>query len=148
VSESSIPYGKLSVLVIEDESYTRRIICQLLHNLGVRSISQAEDGEKGFLEVVRTRPDLVLCDIYMKPSDGMAFLRKLHHCAIGNVKNTPVIFLTADAQEETVSLAKQMKVNGYLVKPVSQAELKKRVDGVLASKFAKQPAPLPTSPRV
>jgi len=121
-------YEKTRILVVEDEDYTRKIIVGLLRQLGYRLIDEAADGEAGFKELLRTRPTIVLCDVHMAPLDGLGFLRKLRGLANPALSCTTVIFLTADKQADTVMSAKNLQVDGYLVKPVSLASLKSRLD--------------------
>lgn len=124
-------YKDLRILVIEDEAFSRRIISGLLRQIGFNLIEEATDGELGFRETLRTRPQAVLCDIHMEPLDGLGYLSKLRDYAGPEIAATPVIFLTADKQQETVLSAKHLKVDGYLVKPVSLASLKQRLDALL-----------------
>lgn len=131
----AIEYDKIRILVVEDEAYTRQIICGLLRQLGFRLIDEAADGEAGFKELVRTRPVLVLCDVHMQPLDGLGFLAKLRGMSNATFGALPVIFLTADKQQETVLTAKKLQVDGYLVKPVSLTALKQRIDLVLQKKL-------------
>lgn len=131
---TDIDYGTVRVLVVEDEEFTRKIIRTLLHQLGVRLYHEATDGRAGLLEVLRVRPQLVLCDIHMKPVDGLQFLKSLREAKIPAIARTPVVFLTSDSQTDTVLLAKEQSVDGYLVKPVSLAQLKRKLDSVLGPK--------------
>lgn len=131
----AMEYEKIRILVVEDEAYTRQIICGLLRQLGFRLIDEASDGEAGFKELVRTRPVLVLCDVHMQPLDGLGFLAKLRGMSNAAFGALPVIFLTADKQQETVLTAKKLQVDGYLVKPVSLTALKQRIDLVLQKKL-------------
>lgn len=128
----AINFSALKVLVIDDETYIRRVVTQLLRRLEVTYIVEAAEGKQGFMEVVRNRPDVVLCDINMKPVDGMTFLSILRKTSNAEIAQTPVIFLTADSQQETVIRAAKLHVNGYLVKPVSLTDLKKRITAVLS----------------
>ncbi|SRR5258708_39231142 len=125
------PYEKLVVLVVEDEPHTRGIIKGMLRQIGVRSVLEAADGKAGLDEVMRGKPNLVLCDIHMEPVDGRMFLKLLRDARLQQVRLTPVIFLTADAQRDTVMFAKEHHVNGYLVKPVALGDLKARIDAIL-----------------
>lgn len=127
-----INFSALKVLVIDDETYIRRVVTQLLRRLEVTYIVEAAEGKQGFMEVVRNRPDVVLCDINMKPVDGMTFLSILRKTSNTEIAQTPVIFLTADSQQETVIRAAKLHVNGYLVKPVSLTDLKKRITAALS----------------
>ena len=124
-------YESIRVLVLEDEGHIRQIICSLLRQLGFRHIHEASDGGEGFKELVRVRPEVVLCDIHMKPVDGRQFLKMVRTVKVEWVKNIPIIFLTADANPDTVAFAKEFQINGYLVKPVSVNDLKARIDSVL-----------------
>jgi two-component system chemotaxis response regulator CheY len=126
------PYSDLTVLVIDDDTGTRQLIKKMLQLMGVRSIAEANEGKTGLAEVVRTHPDLVLCDVHMGPVDGQDFLRLVRDSKIEWVRKLPVIFLTADATPDTVRQAKEHEVDGYLVKPVSAEDLKKRIDSSLS----------------
>ncbi len=124
-------YEQLVVLIVEDEVHTRTVIKSLLRRIGIRSIVEAADGKAGLDEVLRARPTIVFCDVHMAPVDGLTFLKMLRQTKIESMRRTPVVFLTADAQRDTVMFAKEYQVNGYLVKPVSLGDLKSRIDAVL-----------------
>lgn len=126
-----IDFSTLKVLVIDDEIYIRKVVIQLLRRLEVNYIVEAAEGKTGFMEVVRNKPHIVLCDINMQPVDGMTFLSILRKTSNAEIAATPVIFLTADSQQETVIRAAKLNVNGYLVKPVSLTDLKRRMVAAL-----------------
>ncbi|MBK1838910.1 response regulator [Azospirillum sp. YIM B02556] len=130
---SDTPYDKLSILLIEDEVYTRSLLRQILIQIGVRSIGEAANGKDGLMEIVRTRPDIVFCDVHMKPMNGLQVLQGMRNIKVKGVDRTPFIMLTADNQAETVRTALEHQVNGYLVKPVSLAQMKDRIDKVYAA---------------
>ncbi len=131
MNDKNNPYAGVTVLVIEDEGNTRLLIKRLLLQIGIISVVEAADGKAGLDEAMRTRPTIILCDVHMEPVDGRAFLKTLRGLKVRDLANTPVIFLTADAQTDTVLFAKEHHVNGYLVKPVSLTQLKTRVDAIL-----------------
>ena len=124
-------YKDVTVLVVEDEPTTRAGIRSQLRQIGIRTIVEAADGKAGLAEIARTRPTLVLCDVHMQPVDGRQFLKMVRTVKVEWVKNIPIVFLTADAKPETVAFAKEFQVNGYLVKPVTLADLKARIDTIL-----------------
>lgn len=126
-----VDYATIKVAVIEDEPHTRQIIRSQLLQLGVREIEEASNGKDGMLLVVRVRPHIVFCDVHMDTMDGLTFLKTLRALKVEAVRNTPVIFLTADAQSDTVLFAKEHAVSGYLVKPVSGAQLKAHIDAAM-----------------
>lgn len=127
--------SKLKILIIEDESHIRGIIRQILQRIGVEHIFESEEGGDGFMQTIRHRPDLVLCDIHMDPVDGLKYLQTLRTAQIEVVKDTPVVFLTSNADHETVLRAKEYMVNGYLVKPVSLNDVKKQIGRALGIVF-------------
>lgn len=124
-------YNVTRILVIEDETHIRKIIMRLLRQIGFRLIDEAEDGAKGLEELVRVKPNIVLCDIHMEPVDGLTFLKSVRSLGRRELSDLPVIFLTADTQVTTVAEAKDLRVDGYLAKPVSMKALKDRIDRVI-----------------
>jgi two-component system chemotaxis response regulator CheY len=131
-----IDFAKLTVLVVEDQEYIRKLIVQLLKKLGCASVIEAGDGEEGLQVLHRSTPDVVLCDIKMEPVDGLTLLTKVR--AGEGVRNaqTPIIFLTSDSERETVVQAIQAEVDGYMVKPVSPSDLKSKITAVLSKRLS------------
>ena len=127
----AVNYENVRVLVLEDELHIRRIICRLLREIGFRLVDEASNGSDGFRELLRVRPNVVLCDIHMDHGDGMDFLRRLRALDHPELAHIPVVFLTADTNRETVLAARDLRVDGYLAKPISLTALKERVDAVL-----------------
>jgi two-component system chemotaxis response regulator CheY len=128
-----IDYAKLRILLVEDEEYTRKVIKQLLFNIGVRSFAESPDGRAGLQEVVRTRPDIVFCDVHMGDFGGLPFLEGIRKVKVQGIDRTPVVMLTADANKDTVVFAKEHAVAGYLVKPVNQQQLKGRIELIVGA---------------
>jgi two-component system, chemotaxis family, chemotaxis protein CheY len=124
-------FSGVNVLVVEDEAHTRRIIKAMLRNIGIQMIAEAENGRDGLIEAQSVRPHVVLCDVHMQPIDGREFLKTLRELPDEKLRETPVIFLTADAKRDTVIFAKDHLVNGYIVKPTSPGTLKSRIEAVL-----------------
>ena len=89
-------------------------------------------------ELLRVRPSLILCDIHMEPMGGLKFLQTLRSLKTHEVANLPVVFLTADAEVDTVLKAKELRVDGYIAKPVSLSQLQSKIDTVLAEHEARQ----------
>ncbi|MDR3514795.1 MAG: response regulator [Azospirillaceae bacterium] len=127
-----VDYGKIRVLLVEDEAFTRAIIHKILRDIGVVHIGLKDNGKDALLEVVRTRPDIVFCDVHMEQMDGRQFLQGVRAIKVRGANATPIVFLTADAHAETVNFARENGVNGYLVKPVSLKQVKDRIDVIVA----------------
>ena len=128
---SKTTLDRLRVLVVEDQPYMRQIIRQTLERMGVRHVYEAEDGGAGFKITVTMRPDIVFCDIHMEPVDGIQYLTQLRQFRNEEVARIPVVFLTADAEEDTVIKSKRSAVNGYIVKPTNAARLKENINRLL-----------------
>lgn len=127
-------YAKFRILVIEDQPFVRRTIVQIMTQIGFREIAEADNGETGMQECIRVKPDLVVCDIDMKPVSGLQFLASLRASAEAGIPRTPVVFLTNHTESEIVKQAMALGVNGFVVKPPSFAALKERVDRLLAGR--------------
>lgn len=125
-----VDFASLKVLVIDDQEFVRTIVKKMLLNLGIGTVLEAHDGNSGVEAVSRETPDLVICDIQMRPVDGFGFVRQLR--AIPAVARTPVIMLTAHTDATTVARAKDLDIGAFLAKPVLPPALKDKITRVLA----------------
>lgn len=127
-----IDFRKLTFLVVEDQDYVRNLVVQLLTRLEVGRILEEKDGAGALALLRTTTPDFILCDIKMDPVDGLEFLRDVRsgQGGVGD-PHVPVVFLTSDSERTTVMAAIKSDVDGYLVKPVSLADLKSKIVGIL-----------------
>ncbi|WP_298376686.1 response regulator [Azospirillum sp.] len=134
MDKQPVSYEQFRILVIEDQPFVRRTIVQILTQIGFQGIAEADNGETGMLECIRTNPDLIVCDIDMKPVSGLQFLAQLRASAEAANPSAPVVFLTNHTESEIVKQAMALGVNGFVVKPPSFAALKERVDRLLGSR--------------
>lgn len=125
-----VDLASLKVLVIDDQEFVRTIVKKMLSNLGVGTVLEAHDGNSGVEAVTREIPDLVICDIQMRPVDGFGFVRQLR--ATPSVSHTPVIMLTAHTDATTVARAKDLDIGAFLAKPVLPPALKEKIIRVLS----------------
>lgn len=119
------------ILVIDDEPLIRMTVCKALGRFGVKELRQAADGDAGFKETTIFLPDLVFCDVHMPVMTGIEYLEKVRTTPLTTINATPVIFLTSDRQEDVVVIAKSLKVDGYIVKPVAIPPLQKSLERIL-----------------
>lgn len=119
------------ILVIDDEPLIRMTVCKALGRFGVKELRQAADGEAGFKETSSFLPDLVFCDVHMPGTGGLEYLEKVRTTPVTALNDTPVVFLTSDRQEDVVVIAKSLKVDGYIVKPVALPQLQKNLERIL-----------------
>lgn len=128
--------GERTVLVVEDEPSLREIVARYLESRGF-SVLQAGNGEQALTEAAR-RPDLVVLDLILPGMNGMEVCRRLR-----GVSSTPIIMLTARAEERDRILGLMAGADDYIVKPFSLAELAARVCAVLRRSAAPMtPAPI------
>lgn len=131
----SVDLEQVTILLIEDEPYVRAIIRRILTNLRITKIHEAAEGGDGLMQTLRVRPNLVLCDVHMQPIDGITYLKTLRDVKVPEIRDTPVIFLTGDSNQDLVMRARELKVSGYMVKPVSVNDMKKSLGRVLNIEF-------------
>lgn len=134
MKKEAIDYGQYTILVIEDQPFVRRTIMQIVSQIGFKTIAEADNGESGIDQCRKLNPDIIVCDIEMKPMSGLDFLAALRSSQdVGN-NRTPVVFLTNHTESEIVKKAMSLGVNGFVVKPPSLGALKERVDRLLAQR--------------
>jgi two-component system chemotaxis response regulator CheY len=131
---SSERYAKLGAMVIDDQAVVRAMMGRMLTQLGFGFVAEARDGAQAMalVEAAERLPSVVLCDIGMKPMDGMSFLAALRARPEIQIARIPVILLTAAASGELAEQARALRANGYIVKPVTPDVLALRVERAMA----------------
>ncbi|WP_272673427.1 chemotaxis response regulator CheY [Providencia sp. PROV031] len=118
----------LSFLVVDDFSTMRRIVRNLLKELGFNKIEEAEDGVDA-LEKIRTGSiDFVVADWNMPNMDGLELLKTIR--GDDALKHIPVLMVTAEAKKENIIAAAQADASGYVVKPFTAAILEEKLNKV------------------
>lgn len=125
------PYEAMIAVVVDDQSFMRKVIITALRQLGITNVQEAADGAEGLKAVEQINPSFVICDIEMKPIDGLVFLQTLRASERG--KTVPVIFLTQHSESSVVTRARDLGVDGFLLKPPSVQKIKSRLDQILAN---------------
>ena len=112
------------ILIVEDEGVVALSLQSLLTKMGYTIIGTAITGDEAITLARERSPDVILMDIHIKGSlDGIQTTEK-----INEFSDVPVIFLTAYADDETVSRAIKTRSHSYLVKPVNQRELYSNIE--------------------
>ena len=104
---------KKKVCIVEDEPSIREIYQTELEANGFEVVT-ADDGQQGFDVISKEKPDVALIDLLMPVKDGMTLIRELQ--ADENLSEIPIIILSNLTEEETISKAKDIKTEFYLVK--------------------------------
>ncbi len=117
----------MKILVVDDFSTMRRIVRNLLVELGFSGalIQEADDGENALAMLRSTSFDLVVTDWNMPNMTGIDLLRAIR--GEESLKRTPVLMVTAENNREQIITAAQAGVNGYIVKPFSALTLEEKL---------------------
>ena len=118
----------MKVLVVDDFSTMRRIIKNLLRDLGFTNISEADDGNTALPMLKDGNFDFVVTDWNMPGMQGIDLLKAIR--ADSNLSHIPVLMVTAEAKKEQIIMAAQAGVNGYSVKPFTAATLNTKLDKI------------------
>lgn len=118
----------IKILVIDDFPTMRRIIRNLLKDLGFESVDEAEDGQQGLEKLRNGSFDLVVSDWNMPNMDGLTMLKEIR--ADENLAKIPVLMVTAEAKKENIIAAAQAGANGYVVKPFTAATLEEKLNKI------------------
>lgn len=115
----------MRILVVDDFQTMRRIIINLLRQLGFNNVVEAADGALAYEKINDDNIDMVISDWNMPNMSGIDLLRKLR--AEEKYKTLPFIMVTAEGKKENVIAAVQAGVNNYIVKPFNAATLKEKL---------------------
>ena len=121
----------MKVLIVDDFATMRRILKNILKQIGFSNIAEAEDGKTALAQLKNEKFDLVLCDWNMPEMTGLELLQKVR--SDDELKETPFVMVTAEAQKENILDAVKTGVSNYVVKPFTAEtigeKLKKVFDG-------------------
>ncbi len=112
-------------LVVDDFSTMRRIVRNLLKDLGYTNVDEAEDGVMGLSKLRSGTFDFVISDWNMPNMDGLTMLQNIR--ADAALAHLPVLMVTAEAKKENIIAAAQAGANGYVVKPFTAATLDEKL---------------------
>ncbi|BBP01225.1 chemotaxis response regulator CheY [Sulfuriferula nivalis] len=115
----------LKFLVVDDFSTMRRIVRNLLKELGYANVEEAEDGAQGLQMLKSAKFDFVVSDWNMPNMDGLQMLQAIR--ADPALSSLPVLMVTAEAKKENIIAAAQAGANGYVVKPFTAATLDEKL---------------------
>ena len=112
-------------LVVDDFSTMRRIVRNLLKELGFTNVEEAEDGVDALNKLRGGNFEFVVSDWNMPNMTGIELLRAIR--ADGTLKHLPVLMVTAEAKKENIIEAAQAGASGYVVKPFTAATLDEKL---------------------
>lgn len=119
----------MPILVVDDHRTMQAIVAKQLRDLGFRDIDTTDDPVSALTMMRQRRYRLILSDWNMEPMSGIVFLETLRRDPL--YAATPFILVTAENRPENVLAARQLGVDGYLVKPFDLAGLRAKLTAVL-----------------
>jgi len=105
----------MKVLVVDDFATMRRIVKNVLKQIGFTNISEADDGKTALKALKVEKFDLILCDWNMPEMSGLEVLKQMK--SDDALKDIPFVMVTAEAQKDNIIEAVKAGVNSYIVKP-------------------------------
>jgi two-component system chemotaxis response regulator CheY len=120
----------MKILIVDDFSTMRRIIKNLLRDLGFNNTVEADDGLTALPILQAGGIDFLVTDWNMPGMQGIDLLKAVR--ADENMATLPVLMVTAETKREQIIVAAQAGVNGYVVKPFTAATLKEKIDTIFA----------------
>ena len=118
----------MKILIVDDFSTMRRIVKNLLRDLGFNNTQEADDGQTALPMLKTGKFDFLVTDWNMPGMDGLTLLKEVR--SDENLKDMPVLMVTAEAKREQIIVAAQAGVNGYVVKPFTAATLKEKIEKI------------------
>lgn len=121
----------VSVLVVDDIDNMRQLVIGMLKELEITNVIQAQDGQDALetLRLPNVAVDLVILDWMMPRMSGIEMLREIRNDPV--LAKQRVLMLTAEAEKGSVVEAIKLRVDGYIIKPLSQAKLEEKINEIL-----------------
>ncbi|MBC9071331.1 chemotaxis response regulator CheY [Thauera sp. CAU 1555] len=119
---------KMKFLVVDDFSTMRRIVRNLLKELGYTNVDEAEDGAVALQKLNSAQFDFVVTDWNMPNMDGLTLLQTIRQTP--HLKHLPVLMITAEAKKENIIAAAQAGASGYIVKPFTSATMAEKLEKI------------------
>ena len=119
---------KMKILVVDDFSTMRRIVKNLLKQIGFENIEEAEDGQHALSKLKGDRFQFVVSDWNMPNMTGIELLKSVR--SDPELKDLPFLMVTAEAEKEKVIEAIKAGVNNYIIKPFTAEILKEKMDKI------------------
>jgi len=121
----------MDVLIVDDFATMRRILKNILRQIGFTNIYEADDGKSALNMLKKQKFDLILCDWNMPEMSGLELLNKVR--SDNELKDMPFVMVTAEAQKNNIIQAVQAGVSNYVVKPFTAETINGKLEKVFGS---------------
>ena len=119
---------KMKILVVDDFATMRRIVRNLLRQLGFENIEEAEDGKQAFSKLKEIKCNFIISDWNMPNMTGIELLQNVRRDL--ELKSLPFLMVTAESEKEKVIEAIKSGVNNYIIKPFTAEILKEKMEKI------------------
>jgi two-component system, chemotaxis family, chemotaxis protein CheY len=121
----------IKILVVDDFATMRRIIKNILKQLGYNDLDEADDGAAAIAKLKSSKFDFVITDWNMPNMSGLELVKAIR--SDENIKGIPILMVTAEALKENIIEAVKAGVNNYIVKPFTAEVMKEKIDKIFAA---------------
>ncbi|MBW1796530.1 MAG: chemotaxis response regulator CheY [Deltaproteobacteria bacterium] len=118
----------MKVLVVDDFATMRRILKNVLKQIGFTNIIEADDGSTALSVLKKNKVDLIMSDWNMPKVSGLELLKAVR--SDESMKNIPFLMVTAEGQKDSVIQAVQAGVSNYIVKPFTAETIKEKLEQI------------------
>jgi two-component system chemotaxis response regulator CheY len=120
----------MKVLIVDDFATMRRILKNVLKQIGFTNINEADDGKTALKELKKERYDLILCDWNMPEMTGLELLNRVR--SDNELGKIPFVMVTAEAQKDNILEAVKAGVSNYVVKPFTLETISEKLEKIFA----------------
>ena len=121
----------LKVLIVEDNQHMRMLLHSLLGSAGMHDVQEAGDGSAALNVLATRRCDLILCDLAMKPMDGLELTRQVRRSKKSANPFVPIIMISGYTEKHRVEAARDAGVTEFLAKPITAQSLYSRIAEIM-----------------
>jgi len=121
----------MKILIVDDFATMRKILRNILKQIGFKNISEADDGKSALKILKKENFDLILSDWNMPEISGLELLNKVK--SDNELKNIPFVMVTAEAQKDNILEAVKAGVNSYILKPFTPETVREKLNKVFGS---------------
>ncbi len=128
----ALPDRNIKILVVDDAPMIRRILKNILKEMGFNNIEEAEDGQVALQKLRTQKFDFVITDWNMPNLTGIELVQEIRKDPA--LKHLPILMVTAEAKKENVILALKTGVNNYISKPFTPDKIKTKIEAIFSPK--------------
>jgi two-component system, chemotaxis family, chemotaxis protein CheY len=118
----------MKVMIVDDFATMRRILRNILKQIGFKNIIEAEDGKHALKELKKEKVDLIMCDWNMPEMPGIELLKNVR--SDDELKKIPFVMVTAEAQKDNILEAVKSGVSNYVVKPFTAETITEKLNKI------------------